>query len=111
MTPYKQGDVLLVPFPFTDQSTSKQRPAIVLTTESYNRNHLDIILAPVTSQISKNKDDILLLDWKSAGLLKSSSVKPVLSSFETSLVRRKLGVLSQDDLKKVRQLFQRILGL
>ena len=31
MTAYNFGDVILVPFPFTDQSQAKQRPAVVVT--------------------------------------------------------------------------------
>ena len=44
MTCYKQGDVFLVPFPVTDHSGTKQRPAVVLSGNLYNQNHLDIIL-------------------------------------------------------------------
>jgi len=50
-TSYKQGDVLLAPFPFTDQSGGKQRPAVVLRGDEYNRTHPDVILAPITGQI------------------------------------------------------------
>jgi mRNA interferase MazF len=87
MTTYKQGDVVLVPFPFTDQSGIKQRPAVVLSGFAYNRSHPDLILAPITSQITNSVDEIALTNWKSAGLLKPSIVKPILSSFETGLVR------------------------
>jgi mRNA-degrading endonuclease toxin of MazEF toxin-antitoxin module len=38
MTTYKFGDVILVSFPFTDQSTSKKRPAIVISSDIYNEH-------------------------------------------------------------------------
>jgi mRNA interferase MazF len=109
MTAYKPGDILLVPFPFTDQTTTKQRPAVVLSSESYNRSHPDLILAPATSKITHKTDEVLVSEWQSADLLKASVVKPILASFETSLVRRQLGALAQSDLTAVRDLFRRIL--
>lgn len=110
-TIYKQGDILLVPFPFTDQSALKQRPAVVLSSEAYNRLHPDVILAPVTSRIQSASSGIILEDWQSAGLLKPSVVKPVLSSFVITLVKRQLGSLSSRDLEEVRALFRQILDL
>ncbi len=111
MTSYRQGDVLLVPFPFTDQRGTKQRPAVVLSEDTYNRVHPDLVMAPITSQFKGGADEVEVVDWQSAGLLKPSVVKPVLSSFEVRLVRRPLGKLSQSDLAQVRRLFARILGL
>ncbi len=108
MTTYKQGDVLLVPYPFTDQSGTKQRPAVVLSGATYNQTHPDVIVAPITSQITSSKDDIVLTNWQTAGLLKTSAVKPLLSSLETGLVRRQLGVLTSADREQVRSLFARI---
>ena len=94
MTAYKQGDVLLVPYPFTDQSGSKRRPSVVVSGDAYNQTHSDVILAPITSQIMRTLDEVSLVDWQAAGLLKPSVVKPILSSFDVRLVRRKLGALS-----------------
>jgi len=111
MTPFRQGDVLLVPFPFTDQSGHKQRPACVISGDAYNRTHLDVILAPITSQVVRAADEVPLIDWQAAGLLKPSAVKPLLSSFDAFLVRRKLGVLSDSDRGQVRGFFARILDL
>ncbi|NUM48333.1 MAG: type II toxin-antitoxin system PemK/MazF family toxin [Anaerolineales bacterium] len=111
MTTYRQGDVLLVPFPFTDQSGVKQRPAVVLSGVDYNRTHPDLILAPITSQVTNVLDEILLTDWKSAGLLKPGAVKPVVSSFELTLVRKQLGKLTAKDLQLFRATFKRILEL
>jgi mRNA interferase MazF len=108
---YNQGAILLLPFPFTDQSGTKKRPAIVISTTTYNASHPDVILAPVTSRLLGTPDEVSLNDWQFAGLLKPSAVKPVLSSFDVRLVRRQLGVLSSSDEANVRALFAHILGL
>ncbi len=111
MTSCDQGDILLVPFPFTDQQTTKRRPAVVVSGKTYNQTHPDIILAPVTSQIHRALDTVELMDWQQAGLIKPSVVKPILSSFEGDLIIRQLGQLSPRDLEAVRELFKRILDL
>ncbi len=111
MTTYRQGDVLLVPYPFTDQSGSKRRPAVVLSGDAYNQAHPDVILAPITSQIKNTPDEASLAHWQAAGLLKLSVVKPILSSFDVRLVRRKLGSLSTSDRAQVHALFVRVLDL
>ncbi|MEH2111812.1 type II toxin-antitoxin system PemK/MazF family toxin [Nostoc sp.] len=47
MTNYEFGDVVLVPFPFTDQTTTKKRPAVVVSSDSYQRERSDlIVIAP-----------------------------------------------------------------
>ena len=109
MTLIEPGDVLLVPFPYTDQTAVKQRPAVVLSTKAYNSTHPDLILAPITGRLGD--DEVKLMAWQKAGLAKPSAVKPLLASFEASLVRRKLGRLEPKDLAAVRAQFARILGL
>jgi len=42
-TTYSFGDVVLVPFPFTDQTTTKKRPAIVVSSNGYNSARPDVI--------------------------------------------------------------------
>lgn len=111
MTPIEPGDVWLVPFPFTDQTAAKQRPAVVLSSRDYNQAHPDIILAPITGQFSGQPDEIVLAEWERAGLAMPSAVKPLLASFEGSLLRRKLGRLEANELTAVRALFRRILDL
>jgi mRNA-degrading endonuclease toxin of MazEF toxin-antitoxin module len=50
-TSFSQGDVVLVPFPFTDLSAVKQRPALVLSPDRLNKGRIDVIVAAITSQI------------------------------------------------------------
>ncbi len=45
------GTIVLVSFPFTDQTTSKQRPAVVISTTAYNAARPDVILMAITSQL------------------------------------------------------------
>ncbi|MFP5465559.1 MAG: type II toxin-antitoxin system PemK/MazF family toxin, partial [Gammaproteobacteria bacterium] len=51
MTRFEFGDVVLVPFPFTDQSTTKKRPAIIVSSQHYNAQRPDLIVMAVTSQL------------------------------------------------------------
>jgi mRNA interferase MazF len=50
-TGYEFGDIVLVPFPFTDQSTTKQRPAVLISSAAYQRERPDLIILAVTSQV------------------------------------------------------------
>ncbi|HLE19706.1 MAG TPA: type II toxin-antitoxin system PemK/MazF family toxin [Vicinamibacteria bacterium] len=112
MTNYEFGDVLLIPFPFTDQTTSKKRPAVVVSSDDYHRHRDDLVLIAVTSQsrTSKSFEEMVVLEWKKAGLLKPSVVKPVLATVEKSLVLRTLGRLAEQDRKNLRMFLQKILG-
>ncbi|HEX7593314.1 MAG TPA: type II toxin-antitoxin system PemK/MazF family toxin, partial [Anaerolineae bacterium] len=46
---HKQGDVLLVPIPFTDLSSTKRRPVVVVSNDVYNRQMADIVVVAMTS--------------------------------------------------------------
>lgn len=45
----EQGDILLIPVPFTDLSSTKRRPVIVVSNNAYNRRTQDIIVVAMTS--------------------------------------------------------------
>ena len=53
-TSYRRGDVVLVPFPFTDLSGAKQRPALVVSADSLNVTLEDVLVAAITSQVPMN---------------------------------------------------------
>jgi mRNA interferase MazF len=46
---FERGDVVLVPFPFTDLTTHKQQPALVISSNDFNARSADIILVGITS--------------------------------------------------------------
>ena len=113
MTTYKFGDVILVPFPFTDQSTSKKRPAVVISSEIYNRSKPDLILIAVTSQVSVGLEygEVLISDWSAAGLLKLSAIKPVITTIEQTLVIKGLGTLQFSDIQALESILQQIINV
>ncbi|MCU0223387.1 MAG: type II toxin-antitoxin system PemK/MazF family toxin [Acidobacteria bacterium] len=111
MTAFEQGDVILVPVPFTDTSAVKQRPAVVVSGRRYNRERPDLIVMPVTSNVAPPRrfGDFPLERWRSSGLLKPSLVKPVLATIASRAVRRRLGALPRGDAGRLARHARRLL--
>jgi len=57
---YRQGEILIIPVPFTDLTAQKKRPVLVLSTSHYNNIVDDIIVAAITSNVD-NKPYIVPL--------------------------------------------------
>ncbi|MBN4003384.1 type II toxin-antitoxin system PemK/MazF family toxin [Nostoc sp. LPT] len=112
MTHYEFGDVILVPFPFTNQITAKKRPAVIVNSNSYQRERSDLILIAITSQANPASSfgEITITGWRVAGLLKPSIIKPVLTTIDKGLVIKKLGQLQEPDFQALQNLFLAILG-
>lgn len=106
------GDLVLVPFPFTDQSTSKKRPAVVVSSRAYHRDRPDYIIMAVTSRArsSPTLGEVIVRDWQSAGLLKPSVIRPVIATIERGLVLRRLGRLDTEDRAALTNAIRDILG-
>ncbi|MDE2515055.1 MAG: type II toxin-antitoxin system PemK/MazF family toxin [Rhodospirillales bacterium] len=106
------GDVVLVPFPFTSQATSKQRPAAIVSVRAYNQIKPDVVLMAITSQFrpSPTLGDVWLRDWQAAGLLKPSAVKPVFATLEQAMIIRRLGMLTAIDQAALKQAIAQILA-
>ena len=102
---FQRGDVLLVPFPFSDLSTAKARPAVVVSGSLYHSMQPDLLLVAITSQVSKASGplDYVLADWQAAGLRFPSALKPVLFTLDPALVLHQIGSLSPSDLAQVVQ--------
>jgi mRNA interferase MazF len=112
MTSYEFGDLVLVPFPFTDQSATKRRPAVVVSSPAYHRARPDLLIMTVTSQqpSTLSVGEVQVQDWRGAGLLKPSVIKPVLTTIDPALVLKKLGRLTSTDQATLRQAPTTILG-
>lgn len=57
---YKQGDILLIPIPFSDLTSNKKRPVLVLSNDDYNCKTEDIIVAAITSNLTTKDYTVML---------------------------------------------------
>jgi mRNA interferase MazF len=110
---FQRGDVVLVPFPFSDLSTAKVRPAVVVSSGLYHSTEPDLLLAALTSQVARATGpfDYLLGDWRAAGLRFPSALKPVLVTLDPARVVHHIGALSAADLAQVDERLRGALGL
>lgn len=110
-----RGDVVLLSFPFTDLSSQKVRPAIVLSGKAYNIKGDDVIVCPVTSNINRDgfflvKVDFSHPEYRSSGFkLPSAIVVDKIHTLHNSLVKRKLGSLGQETLMEIGRILKEIL--
>lgn len=98
-----KGDIVLVPFPFSDLGGSKRRPALVISNDRFNKKSQDIVLLAITSNITDSKNSIMIRnsDWKN-GMYSESCVKVhAIHCIEKKLIIKKIGTLSTKRLKEV----------
>jgi len=108
---YKQGDILLISVPFTDLTSSKKRPVLVVSNDEFNYKSEDIIVAAITSNVNDNPYSVLIdsIDLDEGVLLKTSCVKiDKLYTLAQSIVLRKFGRLKSE---KSRQVSSQIVNL
>ncbi len=101
---YDTYDVVVVPFPFTDRSASKRRPALVLSdNEVFNKAASHSVLAMITSRRNTPWPlDIPIENVEAAGLPAPSMVRMKLFTLDHKLILRKAGQLVMEDQHNVR---------
>ena len=114
-TIYRRGQVVVGGVPFSDQSGVKPRPALVISTETFHRNLLDVIICPISSQPRYYRrpgpGDHPLHHWRAVGLRYPSTARiSNILAVEKSLIRRVLGMVPPDDMERVAEGLRRALG-
>lgn len=115
MTSFRRGDVVLVPFPFTDLAATKVRPALVVSADPQGG---DLTLAFVSSVVPAGagaRDVVLNEDdpaFPGSGLKRTSVFRmSKLVTLNRSLVARRLGGITQDVQARLDECLRRALGL
>jgi mRNA interferase MazF len=107
-TSFEQGDIVLVPFPFTDLSAIKQRPALVISPRRLNDARPDLVVVAITSQIpaALGEEEVRLPDAELAtcGLPRPSIVKlGKIFTIHQGLIRKRLGHMPQRTLEEIQR--------
>ncbi|MBV5341308.1 MAG: type II toxin-antitoxin system PemK/MazF family toxin [Deltaproteobacteria bacterium] len=107
---FSKGDIVLLPYPFTDLKTSKVRPAVVAAPE--DGRYSDIFVVPITSRITAlNTGEYVLKDWIPAGLNVPSAVKRGCILVDTKLILKRVGTCSKHDILVLNKALKQWLAL
>ena len=110
---YPKGSVVLVPFPFTDLSGRKRRPALVVSPEGYHEE--DLVLCAITSRVPKRPSQwevaLTSADMAEEELPKESVVKVgKLFTTNRSLIAGSFGAVKREKLLEVLERLRRLFG-
>ncbi len=98
-TAYDRGAVVLLPFPFSDQSSAKVRPAIVASPTYPSDDLLVVAVSSVGGTLRPGEFSIQF--WRDAGLIHPSFVKQAIASVSAHLIRKQLGRTREVDLSSL----------
>jgi len=102
---YKQKEIVLVPFPFSDLSSSKRRPVLIISNNSYNTKFPDILVFVITSNLFQDDYSVVLNDSDlEIGILPEKSIVKChkLFTIEQTQVLKRFSVISEGKLQEVR---------
>ena len=94
---FNQRDIVLMPFPFTDLSDKKNRPALILSNQEFNTKNKDIICCVITSNPRDYAKSIEIdnKDLETGYLLKGSKIKPnKIFTLSKNKIIKKLAILN-----------------
>lgn len=111
-TMYKQGDILLIPIPFSDLTSSKKRPVLVLSNDDYNKKTDDVIVAAITSNITRKDYTVLISnkDMQEGNLDVDSCVRvDKIYTLSQNIVINKFGTVKPEVLNKIKEKLNKLI--
>ncbi len=104
MITYKPGDVIIVPFPFSDKAAVKPRPALIISTEAFCTTHARVLtLMITTAQRTQWPSDVPLQHYAQCGLPIASVVRMKFFTVEIALIKDRIGHAHPQDWKRAMQ--------
>ena len=102
---FKQKELVLLPYPFSDQVGSKVRPAIIVSNDNFNKRCEDCVMVPLTTLIKDEPFSLIVNQdsLESGKLLKQSRVRiDKLFTIKKSLIIMQIGKINDKTLEKIK---------
>ncbi len=106
---YKQREILIIPIPYTDLSSQKKRPVVVISNDHYNNLMEDIVVVAMTSNVEKKDYSILLSnkDMEEGILFHESMIRvDKIYTLKQSIVSKKFGSLKKECFNHIKTLIK-----
>lgn len=94
----KQRDIILIPFPFSDQSGQKVRPALIISNDKFNQSGEDAVVCAITSNLKPSKYSLIISskDIEMGALYEKSSVKvEAILKVKKMLIIKRIAILDK----------------
>ena len=103
-TKSKQREIILVPIPDSDLSSSKRRPVLIVSNDDYNQNFQDVVVCVITSNLHKDAYSVELENENlEIGVLPESSIVKAhkLFTIHQNKIIKKFSLVKDDYFEKV----------
>ncbi len=108
----RQRDIVLVPFPYSDLSSSKRRPVLVVSNDNYNSKFQDVVVCVITTNLRKDEYSVALTAADlEVGMLPEDSVVKIhkLFTIDQDQVLRKFSVVTPGYFEKVTEALRELI--
>ncbi len=102
---FQQKELVLLPYPFSDQGGSKVRPAIIISNDNFNKRCEDCIMIPLTTVIKDEPFSLVINQdsLESGKLLKQSRVRiDKIFTIKKNLIIMKIGKINDKALERIK---------
>lgn len=111
-TTYKQGDIVIVPFPFSDLSSIKQRPVLILSKSEDIKQNEEIITCGITSNLQNMRNSVIIdnSNLQTGKIPIKSRIKiDKLFTLDKKIIIKKVASLRSESFERVRHEFQKLI--
>jgi mRNA interferase MazF len=108
----KQRDIVLIPIPFTDLTSQKRRPAVIISANSYNEKNEDIVVVALTSNVEPRDFSLIVTsdDLEDGSLSITSMIRvDKVYTLNQSIVIKTLGRVRPEILIKIKDIFSKLI--